>query len=123
MVEVGAPGVVRGVTVDELEAGPVPAAFVAATVTEYCVPLVRPVIVQLVPVVAQVFPPGLTVTVYPLMGEPPSLAGAFQLTVACPAPAVVLMPVGAPGADRGVTVVAMDCAPAPAPLTARMAIV
>jgi len=37
--------------------------------------------------VAQVAPPGLAVTVYPVIGEPP-LFGVVQLTVTCPIPAV-----------------------------------
>ena len=61
---VGAPGMVAGVAVVEPDVGPVPTAFVAFTVKEYRVPLVRPVIVQLVaPAVEQVAPPGLAVAV------------------------------------------------------------
>ena len=45
--EVGAPGTVDGVAVeDATEAAPVPDAFVAITVNVYDVPLVRPVIVH-----------------------------------------------------------------------------
>jgi hypothetical protein len=36
------------------------------------------------PVVAHVFPPGFDVTVYAVMGLPPSLAGAVQMIVAAP---------------------------------------
>jgi hypothetical protein len=46
-----------------LDAGPVPAALVAVTVTVYVVPLVRPVIVQPVVAVEQVAPPGDAVAV------------------------------------------------------------
>ena len=54
----------RGVTAEEAtEAVDVPAAFVAVTVKVYAVPLVRPVIVALLPVVLTVAPPGLAVTV------------------------------------------------------------
>ena len=43
-----------------------------------------------------VWPPGLTLTVYWVMGEPP-LAGAVKLTEACVSPAVALTFVGLPG--------------------------
>ena len=42
-------------------------------------------------------PPGEEVTVYPVIGDPPSLTGAVKLTVACAFPPVALTPVGAPG--------------------------
>lgn len=42
-------------------------------------------------------PPGLEVTVYPVIVEPPLDAGADQETVACPYPEVALTLVGAPG--------------------------
>lgn len=50
-------------TVTDSEAAPVPATLIAVTVTVWSAPLVRPVIVQLVPVVVQDFPPGLAVAV------------------------------------------------------------
>jgi hypothetical protein len=47
MTDVGAPGVVRGVMVDDaLDAEPAPAALVAVTVKVYAEPFVRPVIVH-----------------------------------------------------------------------------
>ena len=58
---VGAPGRVAGVAgADASDAGPVPTALVAVTVKVYAVPLVSPVMLQVVPGVA---PPGLAVTV------------------------------------------------------------
>ena len=39
----GALGTVRGVASVALDSMPVPAAFLAATVHEYCVPLMRPI--------------------------------------------------------------------------------
>ncbi len=48
-----------------------------------------------------VIPPGLEVTVYDVIGEPPLEAGAVKLTVACALPAVAMTPVGAPGTARG----------------------
>ena len=46
---------------------------------------------------AHVRPPGALVTVYPVTADPPSLAGALQLTVACAFPAAADTPVGFPG--------------------------
>ena len=61
---VGASGRVIGVTAAEAsEAVEVPATFVAVTVNVYAVPLVRPLIVALVPVLLTVAPPGLAVRV------------------------------------------------------------
>ena len=53
-----------------------------------------------------VAPPGVAVTVYPVIAESPSDAGAFHVTVACVSPAVAVTLVGAPGVVAGVT--AMD---------------
>ena len=47
---------------------------------------------------AHVAPPGLAVTVYPLMGLLPELAGADHVTVARPTPPTAPTEVGAPGA-------------------------
>jgi hypothetical protein len=53
------------------------------------------------------------------MADPPLLAGAVQLTVAWPLPAVALTAVGAPGVVRGVTAAEGDEAgPVPARLLA-----
>ena len=80
---VGAPGMVTGVTEEEAEdADELPAAFIATTVKVYAVPFDSPVTVAVVPVTVAVNPPGLDVTVYPVMVEPPLLAGAAQETVA-----------------------------------------
>jgi hypothetical protein len=57
---------------DALDGAEVPVALVAVTVNVYDVPLVRPVTVAVVePLVVAVFPPGLDVTVYLVMVEPP----------------------------------------------------
>ena len=58
--DVGAPGVVNGVTDRDADAAPVPAAFADVTVTVYVVPLARPVIVHVVAdgPAAQDCPPG-----------------------------------------------------------------
>jgi hypothetical protein len=53
-------------------------------------------------------PSGLAVTVYDVIGEPPSEAGAVQVTVACPSPAVALTSVGASGAVLLLGVTAAD---------------
>lgn len=60
----------------------VPAAFVAVTEKVYSLPFVRPETTQVsARVVEHVCAPGDAVTVYPVTDEPPSLAGACQLTV------------------------------------------
>ena len=60
----GAPGTFEGITaVDADEANPVPDTFVAVTVNEYEVPLVRPSTVHDVEVVVQVNEPTVDVTV------------------------------------------------------------
>jgi hypothetical protein len=41
----GGPGTVLGVTITELDAGPLPLPLVARTVHAYCVPLLRPITV------------------------------------------------------------------------------
>ena len=46
-------------------------------------------------------PPGLEVTVYPVIGEPPLLSGAVNVTVARAFPFVAVPIVGAPGTDEG----------------------
>jgi hypothetical protein len=48
-------------------------------------------------------PPGLEVTVYPVIAEPPLLTGAVNVTVACAFPAVAVPIVGAPGTVEGIT--------------------
>jgi len=50
-----------------------------------------------------VLPSGIEVTVYPVIAEPPSLAGAVNVTVAWALPAVAVPIVGAPGRAEGVT--------------------
>ena len=84
-------------------------------------PLVSPVTVigDVVPVA--VMPPGLEVTVYPVIAEPPLELGAVNVTVACALPAVAVPMVGAPGTVAGVTLFdAAEAAPVPAELLAVM---
>jgi hypothetical protein len=52
----------------------------------------------MLPALLSVPPAGLDVTVYPVIVEPPSDAGAVKVTVAVVFPAVAAAPVGAPGA-------------------------
>jgi hypothetical protein len=53
------------------------------------------------------------------MAEPPLLAGAVNVTVACALPAVALPMVGAPGTIAGVTLFdAAEAAPVPATFVA-----
>jgi hypothetical protein len=100
---VGAPGTVVGVTEFEAElAGPGPLAFVAVTVKVYEV-LESPFTIIGLAEPVPVKPPGSEVTVYPVIAEPPSLAGAVNVTVACAFPAVADPIVGAPGTVDGVT--------------------
>ena len=64
VTEVGAPGTAEGtIEEDATEAEPVPDTFVAVTVNEYDVPLVRPLTVHEVDEVVHCNPPGLEVTV------------------------------------------------------------
>ena len=93
-----------GVTaLDGAEAGPVPTRLVATTWSVTAVPLVRPVTVAevtlpatfTVPTSAPV--PSSALTVYEVIGAPPSDAGGVQVTVAAESPAVAAPIVGAPG--------------------------
>jgi hypothetical protein len=57
--------------------------LVAVAVNVYAVPLVNPGTVPVVaPAVLTVAPPGDAITVYPVIAEPPLLAGAVQVTTA-----------------------------------------
>ena len=61
------------------DSGLVPTALVAVAVSVYAVPLVRSSTVHVRAVlVSQVSPPGVAVTVYPLMGVPPVNVGAVH---------------------------------------------
>ena len=77
-------------------------AFVALTINETNVPLVRPVTeaVRTFPTVTEVpaDAPTYGVTVYPVIAELPLEAGAVHETVAAPLPATAETPVGALGA-------------------------
>jgi hypothetical protein len=79
--------------------------------------LVSPVTVITLDAAVLVLPPGLDVTVYEMMGLPPSDAGTVKLTVAWAFPAIAVTPVGAPGtvADpTGVTLLdGLDAGPVP----------
>ena len=79
---------------DEL---PNPAALVAVTVNLYWVPLVKPVTVIGLEPPLTVIPPGLEITVYTVIPNPPSELGAVNVTEACVLPAVAVPMVGAPG--------------------------
>jgi hypothetical protein len=76
----------------------VPARLVAETVKVYDVPTVKPDTErgELAPV--EVSPPGLDVTVYEVIGKPPSLTGGVNVTDAVvPLVRVAVPIVGAPG--------------------------
>jgi hypothetical protein len=81
-----------------LDAGLVPIAFVAVTVNVYAVEDDKPLTVIGEPLPVPVKPPGLDVTVYPVIAEPPLFAGASNATEAVVLPAVATTFVGASGA-------------------------
>jgi ABC-type cobalamin transport system permease subunit len=100
---VGAEGTVAGVTEALAPEGTEdPTEFVATTVNVYAWPLVKPRTVAVVPLLVAVNPPGLEVTVYSIMTDPPVL-GAVQETATCSFPAIPDTPVGAEGTVTGVT--------------------
>ena len=70
--------------------------------------------------VVQVRPPGLAVTVYPVITAPPVVVGAFHDTTETPfAPEVAVMPDGAPGAAAGIAGAdAVEAVPVPDALVA-----
>jgi len=105
----GLPGSV-GVVIDAegAEFGLAFTALTARTTNVYVVPFTRFVTTWLVAVpvtvsVLTTLAPTRTSICEPVMGEPPSLAGAVQLTVACESPALAVAPVGDPGTVYGVT--------------------
>jgi hypothetical protein len=107
---VGTPGTVEGTTeADAEEAEPVPDTFVAVTVNEYDLPLVRPETVHEVEAVAHVNEPGFEVTVYSVIAAPPLDAGAVQETSDSPlAFDVPDTDVGAPATLDGKTAAEAD---------------
>lgn len=104
---VGAPGGPTGVTAFEVpEVIDDPAALFATTENEYVAPLLRPETTQLVDETGteHVAPPGDAVTVYPVIGAPPSVTGALQETRALPLPSTADTPEGESGTVAGVAV-------------------
>ena len=65
----------------------------------------RPVTVAVVAAPAEVAvkEPGVDVTVYPVIAEPPLSVGAVHVIVACVLPPVAPTPVGAPETVAGIT--------------------
>jgi len=94
---VGDPGFPGTMNELGLLAGPVPIDVVAVTVKVYAVPFVRFLNNTGDTVSLTVLPPGEDVTVYPVMAEPPLLAGALNETSADVFPGDADTPVGAPG--------------------------
>ena len=82
---------------------PVPLALVAVTLKVYSVPLSSPLTVIGLAVPVPVIPPGLEVTVYPVMARPPLLDGTPNVTEAWAFPFVAVPIVGASGTVVGVT--------------------
>ena len=107
VTEVGADGAPADVTdADVPLAEELPIAFVATAVNVYATPSVNPDTAHEVALAAAVHvkPPGLEVIVYPVMAEPPLLAGALKFTVVVPEELLVAdVIVGAPGVVAGVT--------------------
>ena len=89
-----------GVTETDVDAGPVPMAFVALTEQPYKVLLVSPETTMglLLPLPDLEVPGIVQVAVYPVMTDPPSEVGAAKAIEACPSPGVTVVIVGAPGA-------------------------
>ena len=110
-----------GVTFAFDDVAPFPAALVAYTLHAYCVPFVNELtrIGLDVPVAVRAVPPVTEqVAVYPVIADPPSLAGAVNATLAVPLPGDTVPIVGAPGTVRGVTDTVPDAAPVPAAFVA-----
>jgi hypothetical protein len=107
------------VTLFEVAAGPTPALLVAVTEKVYAVPFVRPETTTGLAEAVTESPPGLEVTVYAVMGEPPLAAGGEKVTEAKPSPATAETLRGTPGRPAGVAAVeAEDAALVPAVLLA-----
>jgi hypothetical protein len=89
---------------------PVPAAFEAVTLNVYEVETASPVTTQLsCPAGAVQVKPEVDLAVYPVIADPPSLAGASQANRAWPVPGVAAeSPVGAPGAVAALTGAAIE---------------
>ena len=85
--------------------------FVATTVNVYAVPLVNPVTVIGLDEPVAVSPPGLDVTVYPVMLEPP-VAFAEKATDTCASPPVNDVMLGACGTVVAVTALDAELADA-----------
>ena len=108
VTEVGAAGVVFGVTVVPALATLVPNALVAVSVTAYSRPLTNSPMVQVsapvfhvqVRAVSAGVPDAVAVAVYRVIGEPPIFVGAVKVTTALWFPAVTLVIAGTPGAPR-----------------------
>ena len=109
---------------DDADATLVPMALVAVTVKWYVVPLVNPVTTRLVAAAPAgrraptcTFAALSTRTLYPVIAEPPLLAGTVHLTVADALPAVATPIPGADGAVFGaVGVTAFEVPPGPVPM-------
>lgn len=96
---VGAPGTAQVVTLfDALLAADVPISFVAVTVNVYAVPFDKPLTEIGDDAPVPVRPPGLEVTVYPVMVLPPLNAGGVNVRLTVPTPVFDAVPtVGASG--------------------------
>ena len=105
--EIGAPGTVRGVTLEGELTEPAPALLIALTRKSRATPLAKPFTnsdVTALPVLAftvvHVTPlSSERSTTYPTIDEPPFETGADHVNHACASPGVAANPVGAPGRE------------------------
>jgi hypothetical protein len=98
-----------------------PTMFLAVTVNVYDTPFVSSVTTHALVEVVHMKPPGVEVTVYDVMADPPLLIGVTQRTATRVSPAVAVTDNGAEGAvpaERGVTVTMAEAGLAPYLLTA-----
>ena len=103
VIVVGALGVVAGIIGnDAIESSESPLIFVATTVNVYGIPFARPLVVVELLVDIDVNPPGLLVTVYFVIVEPPFDIGADQYIVASVFPGVPKTLVGSSGTVEGI---------------------
>jgi hypothetical protein len=99
----GTDGTVAGTTVLLTAAVESPAAFVAFTLNVYDVPFVSPEHAAVKPVTTHEPPPGVDVTEYDVIGEPPSDTGADHVMEAEVFPRTAVTDVGAVLTVNGVT--------------------
>jgi hypothetical protein len=98
------------------DGGPAPCALLALTEQLYAEPLLRPltVIGLDAPAPVRVAPAPVQLAAYPVMGDPPSDAGAANARLTLPLPGVATSAVGAPGTVAAEGVPPVEVLPPPA---------